>query len=153
MESSPRQGGVVLSEPTLRLVIGALGAFHILLGLYQLFFGASFYSRIGTYGRENVHYVGDVGAFTIAFGVALVLAVGRPSWRTPVLAVGALWYGFHAFNHLFDIDEARSNARGVLDTVLIAIGAGLLAWLASIAERGRDAVDGLGLGELRRERR
>ena len=137
MEARGLPGGPILTEPTLRTTVGALGAFHIIEGLYMLLAPASFYARIGTYGLENTHYVGDVGSFVLAFGVALVLAVGRPSWRTPVLAVGALWYAFHALNHLFDIGEARSTARGVIDTVLLALGALLLAWLASVAQRDR----------------
>lgn len=127
-----------MNERTLRLTVGAVGALHVLLGLYQLLVPGSFFHRIGDYGAENTHYVGDVGSFVLAFGIALLIAVGRPSWRAPVLAVGALWYGLHALNHLFDIGEARSDARGALDTVLLVLGAGLLAWLASIVERVRD---------------
>ena len=125
-------------ERTLRLVVGLLAAFHLLLGLYELLAPASFFARIGTYGAENTHYVGDVGAFTLGYGIALVLAVGRPGWRAPVLAVGAIWYGVHAVNHLFDIGEAESSARGAIDTILIALGAALLAWLASVSERARE---------------
>ena len=124
-----------LHERTLRIAVGALGAFHIVEGLWQLLAPGSFYARIGTYGLENTHYVGDVGAFVLAFGIALVLAVGRPSWRAPLLYLGSLWYGFHAINHLFDVDEARSTARGAIDTILLALATGLLAWLASAADR------------------
>jgi hypothetical protein len=127
----------VLDARTLRIVVIALGAFHLLLGGWQLIAPGSFFDEIGRYGIENTHYVGDVGAFTAAYGLALLLAAGRPSWWAPMLAVGALWYGLHAINHLFDIDEARSDARGAVDTILLAIGAGLLAWLAVTAERVR----------------
>jgi hypothetical protein len=137
MEGRGLPGGPVLTEPTLRMTIGALGVFHVLEGLYMLLAPGSFYSRIGTYGVENTHYVGDVGSFVLAFGVALLLAAGRPSWRTPVLAVGALWYAVHALNHLFDIGEARSTTRGVIDTVLLVLGALLLGWLANVAQRER----------------
>jgi hypothetical protein len=137
MEARGLPGGPVLTEPTLRMAIGALGVFHLLEGLYMLLAPGSFYSRIGTYGAENTHYVGDVGSFVLAFGVALLLAAGRPSWRTPVLAVGALWYAVHALNHLFDIGEARSTTRGVIDTLLLALGALLLGWLANVAQRER----------------
>ena len=137
MEARGLPGQPILTESTLRTTIGVLGGFHVLEGLYMLLAPGSFYSRIGTYGLENTHYVGDVGSFVIAFGAALLLAVGRPSWRAPVLTVGALWYAFHALNHLFDIDEARSTARGVIDTLLLALGAVLLAWLANVAQRDR----------------
>jgi hypothetical protein len=137
MEARGLPGGPILTESTLRTTVGVLGVFHTLEGIYMLLAPASFYSRIGTYGVENTHYVGDLGSFVLALGIALLLAAGRPSWRTPVLALAALWYAFHALNHLFDIDEARSTARGVIDTVLLVLGAILLAWLANVAQRER----------------
>lgn len=127
----------VLDERTLRLVVAALGAFHVLQGAWQLIAPGSFFDEIGLYGVENTHYVGDVGSFVLAYGIVLLLAAGRPTWRAPLLALGAVWYALHAANHLFDIDEARSDARGIADTVLLAIGAGLLAWLAAASERIR----------------
>ena len=71
----------------------------------------------------------------LAFGVALGIAVVRPSWRAPLLWLGALWYGFHAINHAFDTGEAKSEARGWTDTLLIAFGAVGAAWLARVSER------------------
>jgi hypothetical protein len=82
-----------------------------------------------------------VGAATLAFGVALLIAAQRPSWRVPILGAAALWYGFHAINHAFDTGEARSDARGWLDTLLIAGGAVFATYLAWVADRlqgGRD---------------
>ena len=53
----------------------------------------------------------------------------------PVLALGALWYGLHAVNHVFDVGQARSDARGIFDTVYIGIGMLLFAYLAWAASR------------------
>ena len=131
-----------MNERTLRLAVGALGAVHTVIGLYQFLFPSSFFHRIGEYGVANTHYVGDLGSFVLAFGVALLLAAGRPSWRGPLLATGALWYVLHALNHLFDIGEAPSNARGVADTLLFAVGAGVLAWLALAADRESEPLAG-----------
>jgi hypothetical protein len=133
--SSPARPAAALNERTLRLVVGALAAFHIAEGLWMLLAPGSFFDAIGNYGLENTHYVGDVGAFVLAYGLALLAAVGRPTWRAPLLAIGALWYAIHSVNHLFDIDEARSTERGLADTILLAIGAGVLGWLASAADR------------------
>ena len=130
-----------LDEQTLRLVTAALGGFHVILGAWQLFAPGSFFEHVGRYGLENTHYVGDVGSFTLAFGIVLLVAAGRRTWRGPILFLGAVWYGLHAFNHLFDIDEnGISDARGALDTILLAIGAGLLLWLSAVAERFREPV-------------
>ena len=128
-----------MSERTLRVVLTLLGLYHLLMGLLALLAPGTFFDEIGRYGAENLHYVGDVGAFTLVYGVILLVAVGRPSWWVPVLVVGAAWYAAHAFNHLFDIDEARSDARGAIDTILLALGAGALAWLAIVAGRVREA--------------
>ena len=112
MERSAPRRGIQLDERMLRLVIGALGIFHVLEGLCMLLAPASFFDRIGRYGLENTHYVGDVGSFVLAFGVLLLVAVGSASWRAPLLYLGAAWYAFHALNHLFDIDEAERAAGG-----------------------------------------
>ena len=124
-----------MSETTLRWVILLLGVYHLATGLLALIAPGTFFEEIGRYGAENLHYVGDVGAFTAAYGLALLLAMSRPAWWAPVLAVGAIWYGLHALNHAFDIDEARSDARGLADTLLLAAGAVVLAWLARVADR------------------
>lgn len=109
--------------------------FHVFEGTWQLVAPSSFFDKIGQYGIENTHYVGDVGTFVIAYGIVLLVAVGRASWRAPLLYLGAAWYAFHAFNHVFDTGEAVSSARGWADTILILVGAALLAWLASVCDR------------------
>ena len=124
-----------LDERTMRVVVAALAVFHVPEGLWMEFSPDTFFDVIGQYGLENTHYVGDVGAFVLGYGIALMIAVARPSWRTPLLAVGALWYAFHALNHLLDIDEARSEGRGIADTVLLALGSAALAWLAAVSNR------------------
>lgn len=125
----------MIGERTLKPVLAFVAAYHVALGAMQLLAPGTFFEEIGNYGVENLHYVGDVGAFTLAFGVALALAVSRPAWRAPLLWLGALWYGFHAVNHAFDTGEAKSEARGWSDTLLIAFGALAAAWLARTSER------------------
>ena len=125
----------MIGERTLKSVLAFVAAYHVLLGLMQLLVPGTFFEEIGNYGVENLHYVGDVGSFTLAFGVALAIAVVRPAWRAPLLWLGALWYGFHAINHAFDTGEAKSEARGWSDTLLIAFGALASAWLARVSER------------------
>ncbi|HEX9966872.1 MAG TPA: hypothetical protein VGB06_02890 [Solirubrobacterales bacterium] len=124
-----------MSERALRAVLIVIAAYHVVTGGLALLVPDTFFEEIGTYGVENSHYVGDVGAFILAFGVAVGIAVVRPAWRAPLLWLGALWYGFHALNHAFDTDEARSEGRGWADTLLIAVGAVGAAWLARTSER------------------
>ena len=124
-----------MTEKALKAVLAFIAAYHVAMGALALIAPGTFFDQIGHYGIENTHYVGDVGAFMLAFGVAVGIAVARPSWRAPVLWLGALWYGFHAINHAFDTDEAKSEARGWTDTLLIAFGAFGAAWLARVSER------------------
>lgn len=122
-----------MTESTFRAVLIVIAAYHVVNGLLALLAPGTFYEEIGRYGVENSHYVGDVGAFYLAAGFGLGVAVLRPEWRVPILLVGAVWYGFHALNHLFDTDEARSSARGWADTMLLALAAGGSAYLAGAA--------------------
>jgi hypothetical protein len=124
-----------MTERALKTVLVLIAAYHIVTGAMALVAPDTFFEQIGNYGVENSHYVGDVGAFVFAFGVALAIAVVRPAWRAPLLWLGALWYGFHAINHAFDTGEARSEERGWTDTLLIAFGALASAWLARVSER------------------
>jgi hypothetical protein len=52
-----------------------------------------------------------------------------------MLILGAGWFGVHAINHFFDIGEARSDARGTVDAVLLLGGALIQAYLAWLASR------------------
>jgi hypothetical protein len=125
----------VIGERTLRAVLIVVAAYHVITGALALLAPDTFFDQIGHYGVENSHYVGDVGAFVLAFGIAVGISVVRPSWRVPILWLGALWYGFHALNHAFDTGEAKSEVRGWSDTILIALGAAGAAWLARVSER------------------
>jgi hypothetical protein len=131
-----------LTERALKAVLVVIAAWHIVGGLLALVAPDTFFDQIGSYGIENSHYVGDVGAFILAFGVAVGISAWRPSWRAPILWLGALWYGFHAINHAFDASEAKSEARGWGDTLQIAFGAVAAAWLARVSERLNAAAGG-----------
>jgi hypothetical protein len=124
-----------VTERSLQVVLALLGAINAGLGALALIAPDTFFDQIGKYGVENSHYVGDVGAFTLAYGLGLLIAIRLPSWRVPVLALGAIWFGFHALNHAFDTGEARSQARGWADTIGIAAGGLLLAYLARVSAR------------------
>jgi hypothetical protein len=124
-----------MTERAIRAILAVVAAYHVLTGALALLAPDAFFDEIGTYGIENSHYVGDVGAFVLAFGIALAVAVVRPAWRAPLLWLAAIWYGLHAVNHAFDTAEAKSEARGWTDTILIAFGAAAAAWLARVSER------------------
>jgi hypothetical protein len=125
----------LISERAMQAALAVLAVLQIASGALALFAPGTFYDEIGRYGVENQHYVGDVGAFVLAYGVAVLIAATRPAWRVPVLALGAVWYGLHAINHAFDVGDARSDARGIVDTIYIGLGGLLFAYLAWAAAR------------------
>lgn len=125
----------VIGERALKAILLFVAAFQIALGALALIAPDTFFDEIGSYGIENSHYVGDVGAFTLAFGLAVGISAWRVSWRAPILWLAAIWYGLHAVNHAFDTGEAKSEGRGWGDTLLIAFGALAAAWLARVSER------------------
>jgi hypothetical protein len=127
-----------MTESSMRLTLTLAGVVNLGLGLLALIAPDTFFDDIGRYGVENSHYVGDIGAFTAASGVGLLLAVNRPGWRPPLLWVGVVWFSLHSLNHLFDIGQARSDFRGIFDTAALALIAVLTAFLARDAERLRD---------------
>jgi hypothetical protein len=124
-----------VTERSLQVVLALLGAINAGLGALALIAPDTFFDQIGKYGVENSHYVGDVGAFTTAAGIGVSISIWRPSWRAPLLWVGAAWFGLHALNHVFDVGEARSDARGVTDTLLLALGGVGSVYLALVAQR------------------
>lgn len=124
-----------MSDSTLRALLVFFGALNLAQGLFAFLAPGTFFDQIGRYPPENDHYIGDVGAFYIAAGAVLLASVRYTSWRVPLLVMGATWYGLHALNHVFDIDEARSDARGIFDTVALAAGAAAQAYLARAAAR------------------
>ena len=133
----------MIGERALKVILVLIAAYHVVTGLLALLAPDKFFEQIGHYGVENSHYVGDVGAFILAFGIALGIAVVRPAWRAPLLWLGALWYGLHAVNHAFDTGEAKSDLRGWSDTALIAFGGIASAWLARVSERlSRESQEG-----------
>jgi hypothetical protein len=127
-----------MTERSLQAVLAVAAAYQIVTGAMALIAPDTFFDEIGRYGVENSHYVGDVGAFMLAAGIALAICVVRPSWRVPILWTGAIWFGFHALNHAFDTGEARSDARGWLDTILLALAGVGSGWLATVSANMQD---------------
>jgi hypothetical protein len=126
-----------VSEQALRISVAAVAAVNLAIGLWAGIAPGSFYDQVATYGAENGHFLGDIASAYLGIGIALAIAVSRPSWRVPALAATALFWAIHALNHLGDVDEASSDAKGVTDTILIALGAAAIGYLAWAASRGQ----------------
>jgi hypothetical protein len=123
-----------MSEGALRIAVLVVAAVNLATGLFAAIAPGTFFEEVGPYGARNGHYVGDIASFYLAAGLGVAIAARRASWRFPVLAVVAVWWALHALNHLGDVGEATSDAKGAVDTILIALGAaaiGYLAWVSA----------------------
>jgi hypothetical protein len=131
---SPYQpaGTTELQDPAPSVVTAGLIAFAaIQLGL-ALWMAASphtFYKNVGPFGAYNPHYIRDVASFYGAIGIGLLIAIGRPGWRVPVLALTSVQYALHSVNHLVDIGKAHPAWNGYFNFFSLAAATVLLAWL------------------------
>lgn len=121
-----------ISERTLRIAFLSLAAVSLGIGVWLFFFPHFFYTTIGAFGTYNRHYERDNATFYFAFALGAYVAVKRPSWRIPVLAMTTLQYLTHTVNHGIDAGSANNSWAGPVDLVSLALAtiqfAGLL-WL------------------------
>jgi hypothetical protein len=129
------QGSPRPAPPPGTVVVGiaVFAALELGLALFTVISAHSFYTAIGPFGAFNAHYLRDVASFEGAIGIALVLAIGRPSWRVPVLALATFQFALHSLNHLFDIGKAHPAWTGYFDFVSLFAATVVLAWLWRMA--------------------
>ena len=111
------------------------GLTQLALGLFLALAPGAFFDAIGPFGTRNDHYMRDLATFYIALGVAGLVAVRRPGWRVPVLALATIEFVLHAINHLADIGEADPKWNGPATFVAVAASAVLLGWMLRVAAR------------------
>jgi hypothetical protein len=125
----------------------ALPALLIVFATYELATGlllwlapGYFFLHVGPYdGVRNEHYMADNGGWYLALATGTALAVARPRWRAPVLAVSLIQNMLHLLSHLLDIGESDPGWHGPLDATLLVASAALLAWMLAAATRGASA--------------
>jgi len=88
---------------------------------------------VGPFGVRNDHYIRDTATFSAAIGVGLLIALRRPSWRVPMLAITTVQFALHSVNHLVDIDKSHPAWNGYFDFFSLAAATVLLGWLLRIA--------------------
>jgi hypothetical protein len=135
--SSPaaRRGasGRATSGRLLEIGLAVYAAYHVALAALMISSPHVFFTSIGPFGTLNEHYIRDIATYNAALAIGLALAVRRPSWRVPVLAVVTLQFALHAINHLADIDRAHPAWTGYFDFFTLAASTALLAGLLRIA--------------------
>jgi hypothetical protein len=84
-----------------RGVTAIAGAFSLVLGAWALVASQPFYDTIAGFPPYNQHFIHDIGAFQIAIGLALLLALVWSDALTVVLVAGAAGnvLHFHLASH------------------------------------------------------
>ena len=122
-------------DAAVRVGLAVFGIYLVAISLFAAVAPGAFFDEIGPYGIQNDHYIHDVAAFQGAVGIFLLLAVRRPAWWVPALAVATLQFALHAVSHLVDIGDADPEWLGVAEAIALVLATGVLAWLLWRASR------------------
>jgi hypothetical protein len=97
-----------------------LAAGSVLNGLWAFVAPRSFYDAVATFPPYNIHFIHDIGAFTIGVGVVLALAVrGWSAMRAAFIGSG-VGATVHFVSHVIDYDLKPSPADLVFFAVIAA---------------------------------
>jgi hypothetical protein len=122
------------AERWLRPALAALAVSQIAAGVWEAASPSSFY-RLARVGAFNEHFIRDLATLYLAYGVALLVAIRRPSWRVPVLAVATIQYALHFISHLVDIGKGHPGWVGPVNALLVGIGLAAFAGLLAVCRR------------------
>ena len=132
----PRLPGPRMTEERMRLALGFLGLTQLAIGVWLIAGPDSFTDTVADFGPADAHFLRDLGTFQAGLGIALLAAVGRPSWRVPVLFAALAQSALHTVNHLFDISNTDPGWQGPVNFVGVLLLTGAYAYL--MQEAGRE---------------
>ena len=78
------------------------GFLYLLVGISMLFQPEWFFENVGNFAPYNRHYMGDLGAFLMPLGFALIFASQKPLEHRLLITVGVIGSAIHAINHIYD---------------------------------------------------
>jgi hypothetical protein len=113
----------------MRILLIVFAVTQIVLGVLLWVTPGFFYDEVGPFGPRNDHYMGDLATFYLALGIVGLLALGRPSWRVPVLTLAVIAYALHSLNHLIDVGDADPSWLGPADLAAVFLSTLLLGWM------------------------
>ena len=114
-------------SPSLRRYGPALAwvatAFWLVSGAWAFLAPRSFYDRLATFPPYNVHFVHDIGAFSIGLGLTITLVlVMADRWhpaRSVLVGVG-IGSALHVLSHVLDYD-IKPSVTDVLGLALFTV--------------------------------
>jgi hypothetical protein len=108
-------------------------AFWLVSGVWAFFAPRSFYDRVATFPPYNVHFVHDIGAFSIGLGLVIVLVLTTADrWHPARAALVGVGVGsaIHVLSHVLDYDLKPS--------VTDIVGLGAFTIVTFVAAAGFD---------------
>jgi hypothetical protein len=104
-----------------------LAAVWVLNGAWAFVAPRSFYDAVATFPPYNIHFVHDIGAFSIGLGAVLLLAMRR--WSAPRAALIGVGIGsvVHLASHVvdYDIKPSVTDLVGLAVWAAVTLAAGL----------------------------
>ena len=97
------------------------------IGTGVLFVPAWFFEHIVDFPPFNHHYPGDVGAFVLPLGMALLVAARSPCRYLALIGLTAGASLLHALNHLYDAVTGHGVAHWIVDSIPLLVLGVLLA--------------------------
>ena len=134
----PRGGGragPAIGEQQMRTGLLVVAAAQFVTGIWLAVAPGNFVDTVASFGEVDHHFLRDISTAYLAMGAALALAIGRPSWRVPVLFLVTVQYAIHTLNHLVDIGGTDPAWQGYFNFVSLLGLTLLLAWLLAGAAR------------------
>jgi hypothetical protein len=129
------RGGPAIGEQQMRTGLFVVAAIQFFTGVWLAVAPGSFVDTIASFGNVDHHFLRDISTAYLAMGAALVLSIGRPSWRVPILFLVTVQYALHTVNHLIDIGGTDPAWQGYADFVSLLALTVLLGWLLAGAAR------------------
>lgn len=102
------------------------GLFYLVTGALLLFAPEWFFLNVGTYPPFNRHYTGDLGAFLLPLGIALLVGARNPNQHRLLIGYAAAGSLVHTLNHLYD--DLIGPVTDPLTTASLLLFALLLGW-------------------------
>lgn len=136
------RGRELRGDPITRGVLLVFGLYLLAVSLLAIIAPETFYKNVGPFGPANEHYTRDGATFELAIGLGALAAVRRLAWHKPMLWVLVMQSGFHALNHLADIQEADPEWMGHFDFIGLTLGTLILIWTLRRLHSQQTMLDG-----------
>jgi hypothetical protein len=118
-----------LTEIRMRQALAILGVVQLVIGAWLAIDPESFVDKVAPFGTIDDHFLRDIATFQLATGAALLMAVGRPAWRVPVLFFAVVQGVLHTINHLIDIGGTDPSWQGPFNFASLLLQTALFAYL------------------------